>query len=131
MEGKSMARKKSTKAKQLIAAQDMVETIEKLVGQFKAENPDVDINEILLEHKELKSVFEHVRNQELAKFTAYAKEQGTRMSFSEMEMGILAAGRKDMQNSLAELAESLKFDTPVCSEDGTNMRDCGLVKKKS
>ena len=124
-----MAKKKHKKSEQMVAAFRMVESIQEMLKEFREGNPDVDIDKILSVHEELRSVLGHVQNLELAKFAAYAKEQGTRMSFGEMEMGVLDAGRKDMQNTLTDIAESLKFDTPTCSEDGTNMRDCGLVKK--
>jgi hypothetical protein len=71
-------------------------------------------------------------NRELDKFIAYAKEQGTTMSFDSMEMGILAAGRKDTQNGLTEILDSLKFDKPTCPEPecGNGMENRGRGKKK-
>ena len=86
------------------------------VEQYKAENPGIDVDAIMTTHNELYPTLKLLSNRELDKFVTYAKEQGTAMPFDSMEMGILAAGRKDMQNGLAEIVNSLKFEKPTCSE---------------
>lgn len=53
------------------------------------------------------------------------------MSFDSMEMGILAAGRKDMQNGLAEILDSLKHGEQVCPECDEKMDNRGRGKKNS
>ena len=100
------------------------------IEQYKTANPNVDVEEILSGHKELLPVLGLLPNRELNKFIAYAKEQGTKMSFGAMETGILAAGQKDMQSGLAEIVNSLKFDKPLCSECGEELDNRGLSKKK-
>jgi tRNA(Ile2) C34 agmatinyltransferase TiaS len=52
------------------------------------------------------------------------------MPFQAIEMGVLAAGRKDMQNGLTEILDSMKFDTPVCPECNEKMENRGRNKKK-
>ena len=105
------------------------EAINTAIEQYKVENPDVDVDAILAEHKELLPLLESSQSRELDKFIAYAKQQGTKMPFDLMEMGVLAAGRKDMQNGLAELLNSLKFDKTNCSECGEEMDNRGRSKK--
>ena len=102
-----------------------------VIEQYKTENPDVDVEAALSEHKELLPVLGLLPNMELGRFVAYAKGQGTKMPFDEMEMGVLAAGRKDMQNGLAEILGSLKFNKPACPECDESMDDRGRGKKKS
>ena len=86
------------------------------IEQFNAENPCVDVDALLSEHSELISALRRLSRREVDKFVAYAKEKGTAMTSDAMEMGILAAGRKDMQDGLLEIFSSLKFETPICSE---------------
>jgi len=100
------------------------------IEQYKAKNPDIDVEALLSEQKDLLPVLGLIQNRELDTFVNHAKEQGTKMSFHEMEMGILAAGRNDMQNGLAEILNSIKFDNPTCSECNTKMKDHGRSKKK-
>jgi len=107
-----------------------VERYKTAVEQYKKENPDVDVEDILSKQEEYIPAFEQLKNSELAKFVAYAKEQGIRMSFDAMERGVLDAGRKDMQNSLTEITDSLKFDRPVCPECNKEMENRGKSKKK-
>jgi hypothetical protein len=52
------------------------------------------------------------------------------MSFSDMELGVVAAGRKDMQQGLVEIADSLKFEKPECPECGEPENNRGSSKKK-
>ena len=111
------------------ANQEAKQAISNAIEQYKAENPDVDVEAVLSEQMELLSKFRQVSSREVDKFVAYAKEQGTKMSFDSMEMGILAAGRKDMQNGLTEIANSLKFSKPDCPECGKGMENRGLRKK--
>jgi len=100
------------------------------IEQYKSENPDIDVEALLSEQKDLLPVLGLIQNRELEKFITHAKNQGTKMSFHEMEMGILAAGRKDMQNGLAEILNSIKFDNPTCSECNTKMKNHDRSKKK-
>jgi len=126
-----MADKKSKKADQIVAAQDVVNAIQ-TIKEFQAANPDVDIASLLPKSElgDLQSVLGMLKNRELDRFVIHAKEMGTKMSFADMEMGVLAAGRRDMQNGLAEIADSLKFERPVSTEDGEEMKDRGRSKKK-
>ena len=101
------------------------------IEQYKAKNPNAGEDAITSEHKELLPVMGLISNRELDKFIKYAKEQGTKMPFDSMEMGVLAAGRKDMQNGLAEILNSLEFDKPDCSICGEEMDNRGRSKKKS
>lgn len=101
------------------------------VEEYKSKNPDIDVEVLLSEQKGSLPIPGLVPNRELDKFINYAKEQGTKIPFEAMEMGILAAGRKDMQNGLAELLDSMKFDKPVCSECNEKMDNRGRSKKKS
>ena len=100
------------------------------IEQYKAENPDIDVDALLSEQKELLPVLEQISSGELNKFVAYAKSQGTKMSFNSMETGVLAAGRKDMQSGLAEILNSLEFDKPECSDCNEEMDNRGRSKKK-
>ena len=107
------------------------------VKQYKEENPDIDVEALLSEEKDLIPTCPPVRqvlgllpNRELDKFISYAQKQGTKMSFDAMEMGVLAAGRTDMQNGLAQILNALEFDTPVCPECNKEMKYRGRSKKK-
>ena len=132
-----MTKKKGIKTNQIDGSQDMTIILEKIqelifaIGQYKAENPDVDVDAILSEQSGLLPMLGLLSNRELDKFISYAKEQGTRMPFQAMEMGVLAAGRKDMQNGLAEILDSMAFDKPGCNECNEEMDDRGRSKKKS
>ena len=107
-----------------------VEQYNVAVEQYKAENPDIDVEALLCEQKNLLPILSLLPNRELDKFITYAKEQGTKMPFHAMEMGVLVAGRKDMQNGLAEILDSIGFDKPVCSECHEKMDNRGRSKKK-
>ena len=100
------------------------------IEQFKAENPGVDVDAILSTQNELLPTLRLLSSSEIGKFVAYAKGQGTKMPFGSMEAGILAAGRKDMQNGLAEIADALKFEKPICPESDEGMDNRGRSKKK-
>ena len=102
----------------------------KAVEQYKAENPGVDVDAILSAQNDLYPILRRLSNREVDKFVAHAKEQGTRMPFDSMETGILEAGRKDMQNGLAEILDSLKFEKPACPECDEGMDNRGRSKKK-
>jgi len=101
------------------------------VEQYKSANPDVDVEAILSEQKKFLPVLDHLSNRELDKFVTYAKNQGTEMSFHDIENGVLAAGRKDMQNGLTEILDSIKFESSVCPECNKKMENRGRSKKKS
>lgn len=107
-----------------------VEQYNVAVEQYKSENPGIDVESLLSEQKELLPILGLLPHRELDKFISYAKEQGTRMPFDSMEMGVLAAGRQDMENGLAEILDSLGFDKPVCSDCTKNMENRGRSKKK-
>jgi predicted lactoylglutathione lyase len=117
-------------------AQDITALLLKLdeiinaMEQYKVKHPDFDLEAALSERKELLLALQLLKKRELDKFVVYAKEQGTKMSFDAMEMGVLTAGRKDMQDGLAEIVNSLKFEVPVCSECDEKMNNRGLSKKK-
>jgi hypothetical protein len=100
------------------------------VEQYKSENPDVDVEAILSEQKKFLPVLAHLSNRELDKFVTYAKNQGTKMSFHDMENGVLAAGRKDMQDGLTDILDSIKFSSPVCPDCNKKMENRGRSKKK-
>jgi hypothetical protein len=99
------------------------------VEQYKSENPGVDVDAILAQN-ELYPILKRLSSRELDKFVTYAKEQGTEMPFDSMEMGIPAAGRKDMQDGLAEIVNSLRFEKPICHECDEGMDNRGRRKKK-
>ena len=101
------------------------------IKEGKTINPDIDAD-TSNEHEgeQLLPLLGQASARELDKFVSYAKEQGTKMPFDLMEKGILAAGRKDMQNGLTEVLNSLKFEKPVCPECDEGMDDRGLSKKK-
>ena len=101
------------------------EAVATVLEQYKAENPDIHIEATLHEQEGLTPTIKQLSGREVERFVAYAKEQGTKMPFDSMESGILAAGRKDMQDGLAEILNSLKFDKPE------GMENRGLSKKKS
>ena len=113
------------------ANQEANQAISNAIEQYKAENPGIDVEAILSEQKRLLSNLKQLPIRELDKFVAYAKEQGTEMPFDSMEMGVLAAGRKDMQNGLAEILNSLEFGKPICPECGEEKDNRGRSKKKS
>ena len=100
------------------------------VEQYKAENPGLDVDAILSAQNELYPTLKRLSSRELDKFVTYAKGQGTQMPFDSMEMGVLAAGRKDMQDGLAEIVNSLKFEKPNCSDCDEGMVNRGRSKKK-
>ena len=100
------------------------------IEKYKTENPDANMEEILSGERELRSVIGEITKGEVDKFVAYAKEQGTKMPFDAMEMGILAAGRNDMQKGLAEILDSIKFDKPACAECNNKLENRGRSKKK-
>jgi hypothetical protein len=70
------------------------------------------------------------REQEIRKFIRYAKGEGTKLTIGELENGIMAAGRTDMQNGLAEILNGMKIEAPVCGECGEKLEDLGRSKKK-
>ena len=139
-----MAKTQDAKENQTGNAQDMSSLVQKInainnsaveqynaaIEEYKAENPDIDVEAILSEQKVLLPTQGLFPNRELDKFISYAKEQGTQMPFQAMEMGVLAAGRKDMQNGLAEILDSMKFGKPVCSECNEKKDNRGRSKKK-
>jgi hypothetical protein len=98
--------------------------------QYEAENPDVNVETILSAQAGMLPLLRRLSNSEVGKFVEYAKEQGTKMPFDSMEMGILSAGRIDMQNGLAEIANSLKFGKQNCQECDEGMDNRGRGKKK-
>lgn len=110
---------------------EAINTIKTAVEEYQAENPDDDLEEILSGHSGLLPGLGMLRTRELDKFIAFAKEQGTKMPFDAMEMGVLAAGRKDMQNGLAEILNTMKFGKTDCPECGEEMVDRGRGKKNS
>jgi len=133
-----MANDSKKKAKQIGGAQDISALMQKIneavslvIEQFKEENPNVDVEAILSESNGLVPMLGELRSRELDKFIAHAKGQGTKMPFDAMELGVLAAGRKDMQDGLAEILDSLKFDKPICPECDEKMDDRGRGKKNS
>ena len=99
--------------------------------EYKTENPDVEMEAILSGEKELRSAIGEIRKGEVDKFVAYAKEQGTKMPFDAMEMGIVAAGRNDMQNGLAEILDSMKFEQPKCPKCNEKLENRGRSKKNN
>jgi len=111
-------------------ANEAASNANKAVEQYKSENPGVDVEALLSEHKRLAPIFEQISSRELDKFVEYAKEQGAKMSFDSMEMGIVAAGRKDMQNGLAEILNTMDTVNPTCPECDEEMKNCGRSKKK-
>ena len=115
---------------EISALMQMVNETRNAIEQFKAENPGVDVDAILSAQNELLPTMRWLTSSEVGKFVAYAKEQGTKMPFGSMETGILAAGRKDMQNGLAEIADALKFEKPICPENDEGMENRGRSKKK-
>jgi hypothetical protein len=131
-----MAPNRKTKRNQTGNAQDMSLLVQKInetrlaIEQYKAKNPDIDVEAVLSEQKDLLPILGLLPNRELDKFITHAKEQGTKMSFHEMETGVMAAGRADMQNGLAEIVNSLKFKKGVCPECNNEMDNRGRSKKK-
>jgi hypothetical protein len=102
------------------------------IEQYKAENPGVDVDALLSAQNELYPMLRRISGREVDKFVSHAKEQGTKMPFDSMETGIVAAGRKDMQNGLAEILNSLKFEKPICpvTECNEALDNLGRSKKK-
>jgi len=96
---------------------------------YIGKNPDADVAAMLAEKSEVQPTLGVLSNRELEKFILHAKSQGLEMPFGDMEMGVLTAGRKDMQNGLAEILNSLKFDKPDCPECEDGMDNLGRVKK--
>lgn len=107
------------------------ETVSDAINQYKTENPDADVESILSEQEELGASIGRLSTRELDRFVEYAKKQGTSMRFDAMEMGILDAGRKDMQKGLAEILNSLEFGKQTCPECDTGMENRGHSKKNS
>ena len=127
-----MTKKKSKKAVPFSDTLDLVKAADNfhmILERFKSEHPNADVEAILSEHGDLLPTLRLLQNRELDRFVDYAKEQGTKMSFSDMELGVLAAGRKDMQNGLSEIVDSLKFEKPVCPECGDKEDNRGRSKK--
>lgn len=120
----------ASETKPLTVIVQQISEISYAIEQYKAENPDVNVEEILSEQKEFLPILGLLPNRELDKFIARAKEQGTKMPFQEIEMGVLVAGRRDMQNGLAEILDSIKFDKPTCTECSEGMENRGRSKKK-
>ena len=108
----------------------IISNANRAIEQFKRENPGADMKAILAEQRALSQVLGRISNSELDKFVSHAKEQGVKMSFDSMEMGVLAAGRKDMQNGLAEILNTLEFDRPACTDCDEKMINRGRNKKK-
>ena len=104
--------------------------VNKAIEQFKTENPGVDVEALLSEQKGLPPRFGELSNSEVNKFVANAKEQGVKMPFELMEKGILAAGRKDMQNGLAEILNAIELGKPNCMKCDEGMDNRGRSKKK-
>jgi len=111
-------------------ANEAASNANKAIEQFKSENPGVDVEALLSEYERLAPTLERISSRELDKFVAYAKEQGVKMSFDSIEMGVVAAGRKDMQNGLAEILNTIDTDKPVCPECDEEMNNRGRSKKK-
>ena len=100
------------------------------IEQYKKENPGVDVESLLSEQRTQPLEYGEIARSELDKFISYAKKQGMKMPFDAMETGILAAGRKDMQNGLSEILNTMAFDAPECSECAEKMTNRGRNKKK-
>ena len=111
------------------SALDMISDFRRNIQRFKENNPGADVEEILSQNEDLLPMLEYLRNSELSNFVSYAKGQGTKMSFSDMEMGVFDAGRKDMQKGLGEIVDSLKFEKPECPECGEKEDNRGRSKK--
>jgi hypothetical protein len=124
------ASQKNTKTKGNRDITALLQKINEDIEQYKAENPGIDVDAALSEQKELLPILGLLPNRELDRFINYAKEQGTNMSFSAMEMGVLNAGRKDMQSGLGEILDSLTFPKPACPECEEAMDNRGRSKKK-
>jgi len=106
------------------------EAVSKAIEQFKTENPGVDVEALLSEQNVLLPGLGPFSNREVDKFVTHAKEQGVKMHFDSIEMGILAAGRKDMQNGLAEILNAMDLGKPNCMECDEGMDNRGRSKKK-
>ena len=111
-----------------ISEEEATKFAQNTTEQVKDKNPDDKAETLTADQKELLPKIGQISSQEVRKFVAYAKEQGTKMSFDSMEMGILAAGRKDMQNGLAEILDSIKFDKPKCPECNEKLDNRGRKK---
>ena len=112
-------------------ANEVVNNASKAIEQFKTENPGIKVETLISEAKGLPCEFGQISSSEVNKFVAYAKEQGMKMQFDSIEMGILEAGRKDMKNGLAEVLNSMDTDRPICSGCNEEMDNRGRGKKKS
>jgi len=115
--------------------EEYAKKVDQYFSQYEAmnENNKIDMNgiEIIL-GSGLRSEYSQIpTSREVDKFVAYAKGQGSGMSFDSMEAGILAAGRKDIQNGLTEILNSMKFDKPSCLECKEGMDNRGFGKKNS
>ena len=113
-----------------ISEEEAKKFTENTIEEIKEKNADIKEETSKSEQKELISAIGEISSQEISKFVGYAKEQGTKMSFDSMEMGILAAGRKDMQKGLAEILDSMKFEQPKCPECNEKLENRGRSKKK-
>jgi len=111
-------------------ANEATSNANKAIEQFKSENPGVDVEALLSEHERLAPTLGQISSRELDKFVAYAKEQGVKMSFDSIEMGVVAAGRKDMQNGLSEILNTIDTDKPACPVCDEEMNNRGRSKKK-
>ena len=112
------------------AAMQKINEAMSVIEQYKAENPDVDVEAILTAQKVMYPLLGRISSRELDKFVSYAKEQGSKIPFDTIENGVLTAGRKDMQNGLSEILNSMKFAKPTCTECDEEMIDRGRSKKK-
>ena len=99
------------------------------LAEHKAECPVIDAPTLTVQ-AEASAMILQTQNSELQKFIKQAKEQGIKMPFEKMEMGVLAAGRRDMENGLTEILNSLEFNKPTCSECDGGMNNRGRSKKK-
>jgi len=124
-----MEKKRNAKEEQRIDSFDMMLSILEIIEQFSLKHPDADVESILSEHEGLSPILGALRGSELSRFVNHAKKQGTKMSFSDMEMGVLEAGRKDMQKGLVEVLDSLEFETPECSICDEKKNNRGRAKK--
>ena len=121
--------KKRSKSEELLGVIDLISDIQRSINQFKDNYPDADVDTVLAEQKDLLPILDYLKTSELSKFVNYAKEQGTKMTFSDMELGVVEAGRKDMKKGLEEIADSLKFENPECPECGEKEDNRGRSKK--
>ena len=111
-------------------ANNAVNNANKAIEQFKEENPGVDIDALLSEQMVLPQAIGQIANREVDKFVAKAKKQGIKMPFNSIEMGILAAGRKDAQNGLVEILNAIAPSKPTCPKCKEELENRGRSKKK-